>query len=60
MKKAFYLMIVLVTMMIASTQVNAVDSIGVRELGCDDEWVVDCIEDWAVECLPLLSRQTRS
>lgn len=60
MKKAFYLMIVLVTMMIASTQVNAVDHIGVREPGCDDEWVVDSIEDWVVECLPLLSRQTRS
>lgn len=51
MKKAFYLMVMLVTMMIASTQVNAVDCIGVREPDCDDKWIVDSIEDWVVDTI---------
>lgn len=39
------------TMIIASTQVNAVDSIGIHEPGCDDEWVIDSIEDWVVDTI---------
>ena len=51
MKKAFYLMIVLTTMMTASTQLKAVDCIGVREPSCDDEWVIDSIENWVVDTI---------
>ena len=57
MKKAFYLVIVLMTMMAVSAQVNATDStrackqdsIETCESGEDIEWVVDSVEADTVE-----------
>lgn len=52
MKKAFYLVIVLMTAMVVlnvSAQMNTLDRIAGCGQDTIDEWVVDSIEDWIVD-----------